>query len=78
LVTSTCSSAPGAPDRLAGGPIDVGQPVDAAAHQDRVDGAGGQADLVGDRDRPEALLPAQVHDLADQRLRGLAGLAVRT
>jgi hypothetical protein len=55
------------PDRLPGGPVHVREPVDPAPDQDRVDRGGGDSDLVGDRDRPEPLLPAHVHDLADHR-----------
>jgi hypothetical protein len=53
-----------AADRLPGGPVDVGQPVEPAVDQHRVHRRGGQAEPVGDLHRTEALLPPQVHDLA--------------
>ena len=66
-----------AADRLAGGAVDVREPVDPAPGQDRVHGGGRHAEPSGDLDRAQALLPAQVHDLADLRLRGSDRTAVR-
>jgi hypothetical protein len=66
-----------ATDGLAGGAVDVGQAVDPAAGQDRVDGRGGHAQPSGDLDRSQSLLPAQVHDLADLRLTGSGRAVVR-
>ncbi|GAB3248132.1 hypothetical protein GCM10027448_11320 [Nocardioides dilutus] len=57
-----------AADRFTGDPVDVAEPVDPAADQDRVDRRWRQPDLVGDLHRTESLLPPQVHDLADHRL----------
>ena len=66
-----------AADRLAGGPVDVGQPVDSTPDQDRVHRRGRHGEPVADLDRPEPLLPAQVHDLAGHRRRSAVRLAVR-
>ena len=59
-----------ATDRLAGGPVHMGEPVEPAADQHRVHRRGRQAQPVGDLDRAEPLLPPQVHDLPDGRGRG--------
>ena len=66
-----------ASDRFSGGPVDVGESVEAAPHQHRVSGGGSTSDLVGDLDRAESVLPAQVHDLADHRRRGPGRRMVR-
>jgi hypothetical protein len=39
---------------FAGDPVDVGESVDPAAHQDRVHGRGGQAEAAGDLNRAES------------------------
>jgi hypothetical protein len=67
-----------ATDRLAGGPVHMGEPVEPAADQHRVHRRGRQAQPVGDLDRAEPLLPPQVHDLPDGRGRGPVRLMVRT
>ena len=54
-----------AADGLTGCAVDVGKPVEPATDQDRVHGRGRHVESVGDLDRSEPLLPAQVHDLAD-------------
>src|SRR5262249_43289429 len=46
----------------------AGEPADPAPGQYFVDRRGGDTDLPGDLDRPQALLPAHMHDLADHRL----------
>src|SRR5688572_28437243 len=66
-----------AADRLAGGPVDVGEPVYPAAHQHRVHRGGGHTHPVGDGHRAQPLLPPQVHDLAHDWLRGAPRAAVR-
>jgi hypothetical protein len=55
---------------LADGAVDVGEPVEPAADQHRVHRGRGQPESVGDLDRAQPLLPAQVHDLAHDRPRG--------
>jgi hypothetical protein len=47
-----------AADRLAGDPVEVGEPVGPVTGQHGVHGGGGQAELVGDRDRAEASFAA--------------------
>jgi hypothetical protein len=59
-----------AADRFAGDPVDVAEPAQPAARQDRVHRRGGHTEPAGDLHWPEALFAAQMHDLADQRLRG--------
>src|SRR5215831_10139060 len=54
-----------AADRLPGDPVDTREPVDLAPDQHLVDRGRGEADLRCDLDRPEPVLPSQVHDLAD-------------
>jgi hypothetical protein len=65
-----------AADRLTGHPVDMAVPVEPAAHQHCMHRGGGQAELVTDRDRSESTFTAQVHDLADHRLRGPVRLTV--
>jgi hypothetical protein len=66
-----------AADRFPADPVEVAEPVEPAPHEHRVHGRGGQAEPVTDADRSESSFPAQVHDLADQRRRGAAGLPMR-
>jgi hypothetical protein len=66
-----------AADRFCGDSVDVGEPVDPTPDQDLVDRRRGDADLVGNLHRSQPLLPAQVHDLADHRLRGPVRGAMR-
>ncbi|OLM08679.1 hypothetical protein Ae505Ps2_6066 [Pseudonocardia sp. Ae505_Ps2] len=55
-----------AAQRFAGDPVDVGEPVDPAAHQDRVHGRGGHTEPPGDLDRAQPVPPAwTVPDLVD-------------
>jgi hypothetical protein len=54
------------------------EPAEAAADQHRVDRGRGQPGPRRDLHRAEPVLPPQVHDLADQRLRGPARRPVRT
>ncbi len=63
--------------RLTGDPVEVREAVDPTAHQHPVRGGRRTPDPGGDLDRPEALLPAQVHDLAHHGRGGLAGAVVR-
>jgi hypothetical protein len=65
-----------ATDRLSGGAVEVAESVESAADQDRVHGRGRHPQPVTDLDWSQALLAAQVHDLADHRCRGAIGLAV--
>ena len=46
-----------ATDGFAGDPVDMAEPVDAAAHQDRVDGRGGQTEFASDLNRAETPPP---------------------
>ncbi len=62
-----------AADRLASETVDVGQPVDPAAHEHGVHRRGRHAKLAGDLHRPEPLAPAQPHDLLQHCRRVLAG-----
>jgi hypothetical protein len=64
-------------NRLAGSPVDMGQPVDPTPHQDRMDRRRRHPKPIADLDRPEPLFPAQVHDLAHHRLRRAVRLTVR-
>jgi hypothetical protein len=66
-----------AADRLSADSVDVGEPVDPTTDQTLVDRRRGDTDLVGNLHRSQALLPAQVHDLADHRLRGPVRGAMR-
>ena len=50
-----------AADRFAGGPVEVGEPVDPAADQDRVHPRGRHVEPISDLDGAESLLPPQVH-----------------
>ena len=67
-----------AADRLPRGSVDMGQPVDPAPHQHRVHRGWSQTHPVGDLDRSQPLLPAQMHDLANHRRRRSRRRAVRT
>jgi hypothetical protein len=58
-----------APDRFAGDPVDVPEPVDPARDQHPVHRRGRPPDPGRDRNRTQPLLPPQVHDRADNRLR---------
>jgi hypothetical protein len=60
-------------DRLAGGPVQLGQAAEAPADQHGMHGRGGQPDQGSDLGRPQPLSPAQVHDPAHHRGRGAAG-----
>src|SRR5512132_2171801 len=62
--------------RLAGHPVQIGQPADPAADQDGVDGGGGQADPWRDLRWSQPLLAAQVDHLADHRRGRAAGRVV--
>jgi hypothetical protein len=64
-------------DRLTGGPVNVSEPVEPATDQHRVDGRGWHPEPISDLDRPQTLLPPQVHDLADHRCRRPVRLVVR-
>jgi hypothetical protein len=64
-----------AADRLSGGAVAPGEPVEPAAEQDAVHGRGRQADLGGNVDRAQAVTQPQPDDLADQPW-GRAGGAV--
>ncbi|OJG05002.1 hypothetical protein BG618_03878 [Pseudonocardia autotrophica] len=55
--------------RFSGGAVDMGEAVDPTPHQHPVHGRGSDTDPVGDLDRAQALLPAQVHDPAHHRCR---------
>jgi hypothetical protein len=66
-----------AADRFAGGPVDVGEPVEATPDQDLVHGRRREPDPVGDLDRSQTMLPTQVHDLADHGLGRLVGRVAR-
>jgi hypothetical protein len=61
-----------AADRLTGGPVQEGEAADPATDQDGMHGGGGQADPGGNLGRPQPLVPAQLHDLADHRGWGAA------
>src|SRR5690606_35924381 len=52
-------------NRFAGGPVDMGEPVDPTADQNSVHGRGRHAEALSDLDWSEPLLPAQMHDLAN-------------
>jgi hypothetical protein len=56
-----------AADRLAGDPVEVGEAVDPTPAQHLMRRRGCAAHPGGDLDRAQALLPAQVHDLAHHR-----------
>jgi hypothetical protein len=62
---------------FAGDPVDPGEAVDPAAHQDRVHGRGGQAEPAADLDWAQPLAPPQPHDLAHRRGRGAVRAVVR-
>ena len=62
--------------RLTGHSVDMGEPVEPAAHQYRVDCRGRHAEAGTDLHRSEPLLPPEMDDLADHRLRGLGVLGV--
>ncbi|XUK61062.1 hypothetical protein ABMA10_03730 [Plantibacter sp. RU18] len=62
---------------LTGPDVDVVQPVDAAAHQNRVNGRRGHAQLPADPDRTKAFAPPQRHDLLHHRLAGAVRGAMR-
>lgn len=66
-----------AADRLTGGAVDVGEPVDPTADQHRVHGRGRHVESIGDLDRTEPLFPPQVHDLAHDRGRRPVRLMMR-
>ena len=66
-----------AADGLARLAVDVGQSIEPAPNQDRVHGRGAQAQPIGDLDRSESVLPAQMDDLSDHRLWGAIGLMMR-
>jgi hypothetical protein len=66
-----------AADRLTAGAVDVGEPVDPAAAQDRVHRGGRQTEPIGDGHRPQPLFPPQVHDPAHDRLWGAPRAVVR-
>nr|BFE68405.1 hypothetical protein GCM10020092_017060 [Actinoplanes digitatis] len=53
-----------AADRLAGGPVEMGQAGDAGAAQDGVAGRGGQVQTAADSCRSPSAAGAQVQDLA--------------
>jgi hypothetical protein len=53
--------------RLPGQPIEVAEPIDPTASQHLVHGQGGESDPLSDGYWPEALFPAQAHDLAHDR-----------
>lgn len=61
-----------AADRFPGDSVNVRQTIDAAAHQDRVNGRRGQPQLAGDLRRTEPTAPPGLHDLLDDRQRRLA------
>jgi hypothetical protein len=65
-----------ATDRFTGGSVDVGEPVDPAAHQDRVHGRCRHRETIADLNRTQALFPAQVHDLAHDRHWGAVRLPI--
>ncbi|KWU67907.1 hypothetical protein AWW71_29450, partial [Bacillus cereus] len=67
-----------ATDRLSGGTIQVGKPVQPASHQHRVDRRGRQREFVADLDRPQPVPQPPPHDLARQFQRGLGRARVRT
>ncbi|GAW47897.1 uncharacterized protein PD653_1204 [Nocardioides sp. PD653] len=66
-----------ASDRLTGGTVDVGEPIEPAPPKDCVHGRGLHPEPIGDLDRTQALLPPQVHDLSHHGGRGPVGLVVR-
>src|SRR5699024_8425940 len=55
---------------LAGDAVDSREPVDSAPYEHGVHGGGGDAQPAGDLDRPQAVSPAQSHDLADHHWAG--------
>ena len=63
--------------RLAGRAVQVREPVDPAPNQDLVHRRGCEPDSIGDCDRTQALLPAQVHDRAHHWRRGRPRTVVR-
>ena len=67
-----------AADHLPATAVDVPEPVQPAADQDRVDRRRGHSEPARDLNWSEPLAPAQVHDLADQRLGRLAGRVGRS
>ena len=62
-----------AADRLTGRPVEVGEPIQAAADQHRVHRRGRHTQPGADLHRPEPFAPSQVHDRPHERLRGPAG-----
>lgn len=60
-----------------GDPVDVAESAEAAAHQHGVHGRGRHVQAPADLDRAQALLEAQVHDLAYQGLRCARRAVVR-
>ena len=63
--------------RLAGRAVQVREPVDPAPNQDLMHRRGCEPDPIGDCDRTQALLPAQVHDRAHHWRRGRPRTVVR-
>jgi hypothetical protein len=66
-----------AADLLPGGPVEVGEPVQSAAHQDRVHRRGRHAQRIADLHRAKASATAQADDLAHHAWRGSVRLPVR-
>ncbi|BAJ74405.1 membrane-bound serine protease [Microbacterium testaceum StLB037] len=62
---------------FAGADIDVAEPIDVATGENGVNSRRGHPEPGADPDRPQPLLPSQVHDLANQLPRGLARTAMR-
>jgi hypothetical protein len=60
-----------AADRLAGDPIDMGEPMQSAAGQYRVHGRGGHVAAGTDLDRAQVHPHPVAHDLAHELWRGL-------
>ncbi|MBE1494225.1 hypothetical protein H4696_001325 [Amycolatopsis lexingtonensis] len=67
-----------AAQRFAGDPVDVGEPVDPATHQYRVQRGCRQAEPAGDLDRAQPVTPPQPHDRPHHRPRSAGRAAVGT
>lgn len=62
---------------FAGADIDVAEPIDVATGENGVNSRRGHPEPGADPDRPQPLLPSQMHNLANQLPRGLARTAMR-